>query len=147
MELRSFQKRASLIEENIDLLEKKSTLVHKQFESGYVSRLDEENILATLATEYAKLPDTQAQIYRSMYTLSILTGATPETFVEELLPAQPLPKAPEIVAVGLRSDLLRPGPISADQSAISHLRQPTLALPLPHFSQPLRLLEMEVFNR
>lgn len=110
MELRGSQKRSKLIEENIDLLEKKSALVRKQFESGYVSRLDDENIQATLATERAKLPDIQAQIYRNIYTLSILTGAVPETLVEELLPPQPLPKVIETVAVGVRSDLLRRRP-------------------------------------
>ena len=110
MELRAFQKRATLIEENIALLEKKSTLVQGQFAVGLVSRLDEENIQATLANQRALLPDLEAQIYRSIYTLSILTGAVPETLVEELLPRQPLPQHPSNVAVGLKSDLLRRRP-------------------------------------
>lgn len=66
--------------------------------------------MATLATERALLPDIEAQIYRNIYTLSVLTGAVPETLVEELINPQPLPKAPKIVAVGLRSDLLRRRP-------------------------------------
>jgi NodT family efflux transporter outer membrane factor (OMF) lipoprotein len=110
MELRSSQERSKLIEENIGILEKKAALVHKRFEAGYVSRLDDENILATLATERALLPDIKAQIYRNIYTLSVLTGAVPEKLVEELKEPQPLPKAPETVAVGLRSDLLRRRP-------------------------------------
>jgi outer membrane protein, multidrug efflux system len=110
MELRGFQKKAQLIEENIAILEKKAVLVRKQFETGYVSRLNDEDIRATLASEQALLPDIKAQIYRNIYTLSILTGAVPETLVEELLPVQPLPKVPPTVAVGLRSDLLRRRP-------------------------------------
>jgi multidrug efflux system outer membrane protein len=110
MELRSFQQQSKLIDENIGILEKKAILVHKQLEAGYVSRLDDENILATLATERALLPDIEAHIYRNIYTLSVLTGAVPETLVCELKAPQPLPKAPDAVAVGLRSDLLRRRP-------------------------------------
>lgn len=110
MELRSFQTRARLIEENIGILEQKFTLIRKQFETGYVSRLDDENIQAMLASERALLPDIEAQIYQRIYTLSVLTGGVPEALIEELLPFQPLPKAPETVAVGLRSDLLRRRP-------------------------------------
>lgn len=110
MELRSFQTKSSLIEQNIGLLEQKAFLVHKQFEAGYVSRLDDENSLALLAAERAKLPDVQAHISRNIYTLSILTGALPETLVEELSIAKCLPNVPDSVAVGLRSDLLRRRP-------------------------------------
>jgi NodT family efflux transporter outer membrane factor (OMF) lipoprotein len=110
MELRGFQKKIRLIEENIALLEKKSFLVCKQFEAGYVSRLDDENIQATLATERSQLPDLLARMHQSIYTLSILIGEVPETLLAELLPFQPLPKAPATVAVGLRSDLLRRRP-------------------------------------
>ncbi|HEY5235070.1 MAG TPA: efflux transporter outer membrane subunit [Rhabdochlamydiaceae bacterium] len=110
MELRSSQQRSKLIEENIGILEKKAVLVHKQFEAGYVSRLDDENILATLASERALLPDIEAQIYRNIYTLSVLIGSVPEKLVEELKVPQSLPKAPDTVAIGLRSDLLRRRP-------------------------------------
>ncbi len=110
IELRSSQERSKLVEENIGILEKKAALIHQQLEAGYVSRLDDENIRATLATEKALLPDIEAQIYRNIYTLSVLTGAVPEALVEELKAPQPLPQAPETVAVGLRSDLLRRRP-------------------------------------
>lgn len=110
IELRSFQKKRQLIEENIFLLEKKSVLIKKQFEAGYKSRLDDENIRADLASERALLPNIEAEIYRNIYTLSALTGGAPETLVDELLPFQPLPQPPATVTVGLRSDLLRRRP-------------------------------------
>lgn len=110
IELRGFQTKSRLIEENISLLEKEFELIRKQFEAGYVSRLEDENIQATLASERARLPDLRAHIERSIYTLSILIGSPPETLVDELLAPQPLPKAPETIAVGLRSDLLRRRP-------------------------------------
>lgn len=110
IELRGFQKKAKLIKENIQLLEKKSFLVRKQLEYGYVSRLDEENILAILASESSKLPSIEAQIYQNIYALSVLVGGLPETLIKELLPFKPLPKIPGIVNVGLRSNVLRRRP-------------------------------------
>lgn len=110
VEIRTNQKRAQLIEERIQLLEQEALIVQKQLEYGYANELDWENIQATLATERAKLPETIAQVYRGIYTLSVLTGNMPETLLEELLPTQPMPKAPEKIAVGLRSDLLRRRP-------------------------------------
>lgn len=110
IELRSSQKRSQLIEENIHLLEKKELIIKKQFEEGYASRLNYESIAAELATERAQLPDITAQIYRSIYTLSVLTGDVPETLTQELLTPKTLPEVPKKIAVGLRSDLLRRRP-------------------------------------
>lgn len=110
IELRSLQIRSQLVEENIDLLEQKKSIIQKQLASGYVSQLSYEYILAELATEKAFLPDIQAQIHRAIYTLSVLIGDVPETLIEELLPPGPLPQVPGTVAVGLRSDLLRRRP-------------------------------------
>ena len=110
IELRSSQRRAALIQENIHLLEQKEHVVQKQLQAGYVSRLSYEYILAQLSTEKALLPDIQAQIYRNMYAISTLTGELPETLTEELLRPQPLPHTPDIIAIGLRSDLLRRRP-------------------------------------
>lgn len=110
MELRGFQRRAKLVEENIHVLEQESEIVSKQLEYGYANKLDYENIQARLSTARSTLPNITAEIYRGIYTLSILTGEFPEALVDELLPEKPLPKAPVEIAVGLRSDLLRRRP-------------------------------------
>lgn len=110
MELRSSQKLAKLIQENIALLEEKAFLIQKQFECGYVSSLNDEEIKASLATERSLLPGVEAQIYKNIYTLSVLIGENPETLVNELTPIAPIPKAPDKIALGLRSDLLRRRP-------------------------------------
>ena len=110
IELRSFQRQESLLKENIDLLEKKSALVHRQFKAGYVNGLDEENIQAALSLEKAKLPNVLAQLHQRIFTLSVLIGEVPETLFNELNVPQSLPEIPKVVAVGLRSDLLRRRP-------------------------------------
>ncbi len=110
MELRGFQKKSQLVEENIGILEQKELIIQKQLAAGYVSELNYQMILAELASERALLPDLKAQIYRNIYAISTLTGDVPETLVPELLEPKPLPSAPATIAVGLRSDLLRRRP-------------------------------------
>lgn len=110
IELRGYQREGKLISDYIALIEEEYLLIHKQYDAGYVSYLDDENIRATLAKERAKLPEIEAQIRKNIYTLSILTGSVPETLLEELLIYKDLPKVPETIAVGLRSDLLKRRP-------------------------------------
>lgn len=110
VELRSNQKLSKLLKENIELLDEAAVIVNKQLESGYVNKLDYENIISELSAAHAKLPDVHAQIYRGIYTLSILTGNVPERLVDELLEERPLPELPVEIAVGLKSDLLRRRP-------------------------------------
>lgn len=110
IEIRSFQKRGMLIEENIELLEKNAFVVKAQLEKGYVNRLDLEKIEAELAQAQSNLPQIVGQIYQRIYALSVLTGRLPEALLCELLPIAPLPKPPCELALGLRSDLLRRRP-------------------------------------
>lgn len=110
MELRSLQEKTELIQENISFLERKQLLIEQQFHFGYVSRLDYENIQATLSAEKAKLPPLEAKIYQNIYAISVLTGSAPQALLEELLPFQALPKLPKTIAIGLKSDLLRRRP-------------------------------------
>lgn len=110
MEIRGNQKKALLIEQYIELLENNAEIIQKQLESGYANQLDYEKIEADLATARSQFPAVYADMYRGIFTLSILTGDLPEALVDELLPLQPLPKPPNTLAVGLRSDLLRRRP-------------------------------------
>jgi NodT family efflux transporter outer membrane factor (OMF) lipoprotein len=110
VELRSFQTKKELLEQMIALYEKNALIMRKNFEEGYANRLDVINIESALETTKAALPEMIAEIYRSIYSLSILTGQLPEALVEELIEPKPLPKTPKMVAIGLRSDLLRRRP-------------------------------------
>ncbi len=110
MELRGFQKNASLTEENIRLLEQQAQIIRDQQRVGIANELDLQNIEAILANTQSNLPEIVASIYRSIYTLSFLTGNEPEALIDDLLQPEPLPQPPDIVAVGLRSDLLRRRP-------------------------------------
>jgi outer membrane protein, multidrug efflux system len=110
IDLRSFQKRARLITENIDLLQKQLLIVEASVRYGYRNQLDLEALQANLTAAQAAFPDTQSEIYRAIYTISILIGKMPEDLVDDLIEAKELPTVPEAIAVGLRSDLLRRRP-------------------------------------
>jgi multidrug efflux system outer membrane protein len=110
IDLRSFQQRAQLLQKDIDLFEKHKEIVELSLEQGYANQLDLETIEAQLASARAALPDAHAEIYRAIYTLSILIGKPPETLVDDLLAERALPNPPAEIAVGLRSDLLRRRP-------------------------------------
>lgn len=110
IDLRSFQERAALLKKNIELFEQNTAIVNANLQYGYANQIDLETIEAQLASARAALPDAYSEIYRAIYSLSILIGTPPETLVDELLSEQPLPNPPSQIAVGLRSDLLRRRP-------------------------------------
>lgn len=110
IDLRSLQKRSELLKKNIALYEQQEKVVQARLTSGYSNQIDLETAQAQLAEAKSKLPDIIAEIYRSIYTLSVLIAQPPETLCEELLEEKPLPALPAHVAVGLRSDLLRRRP-------------------------------------
>jgi len=110
MELRSAQLLAILTEKNIELLEKSGAIICESFQQGYVNRLIYERIEADLLSAKSKLPPLISSVHKSIYAISVLTGQLPENLLPELLPLSSLPKAPQGVSVGLRSDLLRRRP-------------------------------------
>lgn len=110
MELRSGQEKIRLLKHKIEITETETKLSENKYERGYANKLDVETNEAALFSAKAELPDVEAQVYRSIYALSILTGQFPEALVEELMPERPLPSPPKNIAIGLRSDLLRRRP-------------------------------------
>lgn len=108
--LRKSQQQEQLLRKNIELFEVHTAIVEQSLQVGYMGQLDLETIVAELALSRAQLPNVIAEVYRAIYTLSVLIGKPPETLVDELLIPRPLPLAPNSVAMGLRSDLLRRRP-------------------------------------
>jgi NodT family efflux transporter outer membrane factor (OMF) lipoprotein len=110
MELRKNQRMATLVEESISLLEKKQAILRVSLEKGYINRLDLDTLEVDLSSAKAQLPPYVAESYKNIYAISVLTGEPPETLLSDLLPIQSLPKFPQDIAVGLRSDILRKRP-------------------------------------
>lgn len=110
IEIRSLQRRISLTEATITLLEKTAHIAKNRFEKGLTNRLDFERVDAERTREKGTLPAYYAALTRSIYALSTLTGQPPEGLLNELLEPKPLPTIPENLTVGLRSDILRRRP-------------------------------------
>ncbi len=108
--LRSLQQRVDLVQNNISLYEQNAEIIRVNLQYGYSNQLDLETVLAELAAARATLPSAYSEMYRAIYTLSILIGQPPETLVDELLTTRPLPYPSKEIAIGLRSDLLRRRP-------------------------------------
>lgn len=110
IELRGAQEKQRLLNENVQILKEEAAIIEKSFVAGYKNQSAVDASQRAVAYAESIIPDIVADIYKSIYTLSILTGKLPETLADELLKDEPLPQIPESIAVGLRSDLLRRRP-------------------------------------
>lgn len=110
IELRSSQKQKVLLEMNVAALQKNKEIVQKRYFTGYSNLLELEQINVQLNQAVSLLPAVTTAIYRSIFSISVLTGDFPEALLGELLCEQPLPKLPLCLSAGLRSDLLRRRP-------------------------------------
>lgn len=109
-EVRGTQALIQNTQKRIDLLSKELELVEERLLAGLDSSINQTTLETNLESLKSQLPGLYTQLYTSCYRLSVLTGQMPEALLEELLQEQPLPEAPEAIAVGLRSSLLRRRP-------------------------------------
>lgn len=109
-ELRGLQKRVAVAEHNIELVREIEELAQTQFDLGVVTEFDVARARGEREAIEATLPGLQADMTATIYRISVLTGQSPETYIKELNSYKPLPAPPDIVPVGLRSDILRRRP-------------------------------------
>ena len=109
-EARGLQKRIAIRQSNIELLKETFDVIGARLEAGETSNFD----LARAQGEYeltrATIPNLQAELKASIYTLSVLLGQPPEALLDEMTAVVPLPAPPDVVPVGLRSEILRRRP-------------------------------------
>jgi len=110
IELRAFQQRIAIAQENLTLQRHTARLTRQRFEGGFVGGLDVANADAQVAATASQIPLLEAAARQSIYALGILLGQEPAALVPELAPASAIPAAPPAVPVGLPSDLLRRRP-------------------------------------
>jgi len=114
--LRASQKRVTIAEHNIKIQEQNSDLVEARFSAGISSELDVAQAKAELESTRAQVPLLEQAVKNGIYRLSVLTGENPgdgldlskvpPPAVNELIIAS----TPEILNVGVPSDLLRRRP-------------------------------------
>ncbi len=86
------------------------SLINARRAAGFVTELDVNQQQALLASSNAQIPGQVAQIRVLQHAIAVLLAEQPEALAPELDAAQPLPKAPPQLPVGLPSDLLRRRP-------------------------------------
>lgn len=109
-EARGAQKRIEITKQNTDLLKQTYDIVNTRLEIGEATQFDVARARGEYETTQARLPNLQAELEVNIFSLSVLLGLPPEALLEEMQVAQALPSSPDIVPVGLRSDILRRRP-------------------------------------
>ncbi|MBE7415913.1 MAG: efflux transporter outer membrane subunit [Deltaproteobacteria bacterium] len=108
--VRGFQKRIAITQKNIGLQERTYKLVDTLFQLGEASAFDLSRARGQLELTQSRLPDLEAEMRAGIFRLSVLLGQPPEALLGEMSAVKPLPAPPDVVPVGLRSDILRRRP-------------------------------------
>lgn len=85
-------------------------LARRRFQGGEANRFDLDRSEAQARATAATVPGLEADTRDDAFAITQLLGRRPEELADELLRPAPLPQAPETIAVGLRSDMLRRRP-------------------------------------
>jgi NodT family efflux transporter outer membrane factor (OMF) lipoprotein len=106
VELRGYQQRLVIANENIVAQEKTLAITRDRFQKGLASDLDVQQASTVLATTRADVPTLERSIAASIHRLEVLLGQQAGTLETELAQASPIPAQPPLVPVGLPSELL-----------------------------------------
>ncbi len=110
VELRGFQYRLVIAQENIAAQQESVEITQARFQAGLTSALDVAEAQVLLANTRAQVPTLEQGGRQSIHRLSVLLGQPPGALLEELSPPAPLPNAVIQGTIGLPSDLLRRRP-------------------------------------
>lgn len=108
--LRGSQRQLAVAESNSRIQADTLAVVEGKFTAKIGSELEVEQARAQLEQTRSTIPPLRAAIRASAYSIAVLTGDVPAALLEELLQSQPIPAPPDVVPVGLPSDLLRRRP-------------------------------------
>lgn len=109
-EVLGLQKRIQIIEKNISLQEQTFGLVEDLFDAGEATEFDLSRARAQGQLTRSRLPDLKAEMKAGVFRLSVLLGKPPESLLGDFAQSRPMPRAPDAIATGIRSDVLRRRP-------------------------------------
>jgi outer membrane protein, multidrug efflux system len=109
-ELRGFQQRIIIAQDNLKAQQHSEGIVRQRFEGGFVSALDLANAEAQVATTLSQIPVFETSAQQSIYTIAVLLGQEPQSLLSELSPSAPIPMTPPEIPAGLPSEILRRRP-------------------------------------
>jgi NodT family efflux transporter outer membrane factor (OMF) lipoprotein len=110
VELRQYQKQIQIAQENLKSQRQVLALTQDRFNAGVTTQLDVSRAAAQVATTAAGIPALDSLVHQTIHRLSVLLGGQPSALDEELLKSDAIPGPPEVVPVGVPTDLLRRRP-------------------------------------
>jgi len=108
--IRALQQLQEIATQKVKLDEATLKLGNDLFEAGLTNEQEIETDIATLEDDRAALLVFDIQLKQAIYSLAVLVGRPPETFLEQFSSLEPIPNGCGKVPVGLPSDLLRRRP-------------------------------------
>ncbi|MFT7484599.1 MAG: NodT family efflux transporter outer membrane factor (OMF) lipoprotein [Candidatus Paceibacteria bacterium] len=107
VDVRNFQVRLAIAEQNIKIQSESLVLAQQRFTAGASSALDTAQASSNLATTEASVPLLVVGLRRSMHRLGVLLGQNPASLYEDLAVFTRFPVVPDQIAVGIPANLLR----------------------------------------
>ena len=111
--LRTAQHRLGIARNNLASQTETLQITEWRSAAGLVGALDVEQARTNLAQSKATIPGLEDSRAQAEHHLAVLTGQVPGALHERLAATQPLPTAPDSVAVGIPADTLVSGPTCA----------------------------------
>jgi NodT family efflux transporter outer membrane factor (OMF) lipoprotein len=110
VEVRSFQTRLSLAEENLRSQSETYDITRWRRQAGLTTQLDVERARFNLEQTRAQIPVLQTGLAQARHRLAVLLGQAPGALAAELTESQAIPSARVELAVGVPADVLRRRP-------------------------------------
>ncbi len=110
LQLRAAQTTVQVIEQQVSIAQQTQQLTASQLQNGLAPAANLENATARVTALQAQLPGYQSQVSQAMNGLAVLLGKTPGALDNELQTTRPLPLLPNVVSVGVPSELARRRP-------------------------------------
>ena len=110
IDVRSFQSRLRLAEENVKLQEETYKMVNSRMDLGLATILDMRDVESNLANYKAQVPPIKTSLSQAMHRIAVLIGQKPGTLNDVLSAPGIIPVAPLEIPIGIPADLLRRRP-------------------------------------
>jgi multidrug efflux system outer membrane protein len=107
-------------QENVAAAQSSLDLTQRQQRQGLATQLDVDQALTQLGDNQSRLPGYEKQEQQAINQLSVLVGQPPGTLDALLTPNAPMPTVPQVVGVGVPSELARRRPDIREAEAELH---------------------------
>jgi NodT family efflux transporter outer membrane factor (OMF) lipoprotein len=110
VELRGAQADLAVARERVAILAQLAELTRLRFEAGEASRIEAEQARSQRAAAAVARDALAAEASAAAYRIAVLVGDPPEEVVPSLRENAPIPKPPQTIVSGVRSELLKRRP-------------------------------------